>query len=215
MRKLALKMSVSVDGFVGGPKGEIDWVFRSLDAAATAWIVETLWQTGLHIMGSRTFQDMAAWWPRSTEAFAPPMNEIPKAVFTRKPGGTPLDATTTTALSNATALRGDALDAKHISPHAASWAEAYVARGDLATEIATLKRQPGKDILAHGGASFARSLASLGLIDEYRLLVHPVALGQGLPLFADLPRPLDLKLVSATSFPGGCVAQIYRPAAAG
>jgi len=215
MRQLVLKMSVSVDGFVGGPTGEIDWVFRSLDAGATAWIVETLWQAGLHIMGSRTFQDMAAWWPSSTEAFAPPMNEIPKAVFTRKPGGTPLDPATTTALRNATALRDDALDAKHISPHAASWAEAYVGRGDLAIEIAALKRQNGKDILAHGGASFARSLASLGLIDEYRLLVHPVALGQGLPLSADLPRPLDLKLVSATSFPGGCVAQVYRPAASG
>ena len=215
MRRLILKMSVSVDGFVGGPKGDVDWIFSSLDEAATAWIVDTISAVGLHIMGSRTFQDMAAWWPNSTEAIAPPMNEIPKAVFTRKPGGTPLDPATTTALRNATALRGDTLDAKHISPHGASWAEAYVARGDLATEIAALKQQSGKDMLAHGGASFARSLASLGLIDEYRLLVHPVALGQGLPLSADLPRPLDLKRVSATSFPGGCVAQVYRPAASG
>ncbi|HVJ41645.1 MAG TPA: dihydrofolate reductase family protein [Dongiaceae bacterium] len=215
MRRLVLKMSVSVDGFVGGPKGEVDWVFRSLDDGATAWIVETLWQAGLHIMGSRTFQDMIAWWPTSTEVFAPPMNEIPKAVFTRKPGGTPLDTATTTALENATALRGGALDATGTSPHAASWAKAYVARGDLGAEITALKEQPGKDILAHGGAGFAGSLVRLGLIDEYRLLVHPVALGRGLPLFADLPQPRDLKLVSATAFGGGCVAHVYRPGAVG
>ncbi|HWT99626.1 MAG TPA: dihydrofolate reductase family protein [Terriglobales bacterium] len=211
MRRLMLKMSVSIDGFVGGPQGEVDWVFRHLDDAATAWTVETISHVGLHIMGSRTFQDMVAWWPTSTEVFAPPMNAIPKAVFTRKPSGTPLDATTTTALKNAAASRGGAPDAKQLSPDAASWAAAYVASGDLATEIAALKRQPGKDMLAHGGASFARSLVRLGLIDEYRLLVHPVALGQGLPLFAELEQPRDLKLVSVTAFAGGCVAHVYRP----
>jgi dihydrofolate reductase len=57
MRQLVLQMQVSVDGFVGGPNGELDWVFRSMDA--TAWIVEHVWKAGHHIMGSRTFQDMA------------------------------------------------------------------------------------------------------------------------------------------------------------
>src|SRR5262249_14605039 len=161
-----------------------DWIFRSHDEAATAWTVETISIVGLHIMGSRTFQDMMAWWPASTEVFAAAMNEIPKAVFTRRPAGTPLDPATSTALQNAKARRGDAQDATSLSPHAASWAEAYIARGDLAAEITALKQQAGKDILAHGGAGFARSLVRLGLIDEYRLLVHPVVLGQGLPLFA-------------------------------
>jgi riboflavin biosynthesis pyrimidine reductase len=71
------------------------------------------------------------------------------------------------------------------SPNAASWAEAQIANGDLATEIGRLKQQPGKDIVAHGGAGFAQSIARLGLIDEYRLVVHPVALGAGLSLFTD------------------------------
>src|SRR6185503_20634961 len=102
MRQLILKMSMSVDSFVGGPNGEIDWIFKRYDAGATAWTLETLWQAGVHIMGSRTFRDMAAHWPRSTEPIAAPMNEIPKVVFTRKG----LDqAATTQALADATPLR--------------------------------------------------------------------------------------------------------------
>ena len=84
MRKLILKMSISADGFVGGPNGEIDWIFRSVDESVSKWTVDTLWQAGLHIMGSRTFHDMASYWPTSDEPFAAPMNEIPKVVFTRK-----------------------------------------------------------------------------------------------------------------------------------
>jgi dihydrofolate reductase len=76
MRKLILKMSVSIDGFVAGPNGEADWIFRSMDEEGARWTVDTLWEAGLHLMGSRTYCDMAAWWPTSTEIFAPVMNEI-------------------------------------------------------------------------------------------------------------------------------------------
>jgi dihydrofolate reductase len=62
----------------------------------------------------------------------------------------------------------------------AEWADPRIARGDLAQEIATLKREPGKDMLAWGGAAFAQSLGRLGLVEEYRLILQPVALGQGL-----------------------------------
>ena len=85
MRELILKMSISIDGFVAGPNGEVGWVFGP-DQAARAWTVETISNASLHIMGSRTFHDMAAYWPTSTEVFAPPMNEIPKAVFSRQGG---------------------------------------------------------------------------------------------------------------------------------
>ena len=84
--------------------------------------------------------------------------------------------------------------------------------GDLAEEVAKLKAQEGKPIIAHGGASFARSLVAEGLIDQYDLLVHPVALGKGLPVFSDLAMPRPLKLMSSRAFPAGSVAQIYRPA---
>lgn len=208
MRKLILKMSVSVDGFVGGPSGEIDWIFKSFDAGATAWTVDTLWQAGAHIMGSRTFRDMAAYWPTSSEPFAAPMNDIPKLVFSRT--GSLGEVSTTRALEDATRLRKES-EAPVTPAKASSWTKATIASGDLAEEIARLKQQPGKPVLAHGGASFARSLVQHGLVDEYHLLAHPIALGHGLPLFSGLAKPLDLKLLSATSFDGGAVAHIYQP----
>ena len=209
MRQLILKMSLSLDGFVGGPNGEIDWIFKSFDEGTAAWTMATIWQAGAHLMGSRTFRDMAAYWPTSTEPFAAPMNEIPKIVFSRK--ASVGEASTTRALEDATRLRkdGGALVTPAI---AASWAEPTIASGDLAEEIARFKQQSGKPLLAHGGASFAQSLVKHGLVDEYHLLVHPVALGRGLPLFSGLAKPLDLKLVKATTFEAGAVAHIYRPA---
>jgi dihydrofolate reductase len=213
MRKLMMKMSVSVDGFVGGINGEIDWIFKNTDEASTAWIVGLCREAGLHIMGSKTFHDMASYWPTATDAIAAPMNEIPKALFTKK-GFTGIDpARTTTAVENArkfNAARG-ILPNTDQSPAAASWAEARVFDGDLAEGIRTLKAEPGKPILAHGGAGFMRSLIATGLIDEYHLLIHTAALGAGLPIFTGLARPLDLKLVDVKVFPGGAVAHTYHP----
>lgn len=183
MRKLILKMSVSVDGFVGGPRGETDWIADSLDEGASDWLVDTLWDAGVHLMGGNTYRAMAAHWPASTEVFAAPMNAIPKFVFSRS-------------------LEADQ----------AAWPDSWIVDGDLADEIGRLKRLPGRDLLAHGGAGFARSLAQLGLIDEYRLLVHPVMLGAGVPLFAALDAPRKLRLAGVTPFAGGAVAKVYRPA---
>jgi dihydrofolate reductase len=213
MRRLILKMSMSVDGFVGSVDGNIDWIFKSTDDVATNWILDLLRDTGLHIMGSRTFQDMAAFWPTSTEPFAAPMNAIPKVVFSRK-AHIDLDRKeTTTALVDASRRRlaegGGALPDE--PSNLGNWRNAPVASGDLAEEVARLKQMPGKDILAHGGAGFAQSLAERNLIDEYRLLVHPVVLGRGLSLFGAVPEPRKLRLVSATAFPAGAIAQVYRP----
>ena len=210
MRELVLKMSMSVDGFVGSPDGGIKWVFSN-DPEAIAWTVSTVWNASLHIMGSRTFHDMAAYWPTSTEVFAAPMNQIPKAVFSRQGGGVLGAANPTAALRDARANAGTGQPAP-LQPGAESWAQAYVASGELAEEIAKLKAAEGKPIVAHGGAGFARSLVASGLIDRYALLVHPIALGAGLPLFSDLASPRPLSLVSSTAFPGGAVAQVYRPA---
>jgi dihydrofolate reductase len=215
MRRLALQMQVSVDGFVAGPNGELDWVFRSLGDDATAWIVERLWQAGVHIMGRRTYHDMAAHWPTSTEPYAAPMNQIPKVVFSRKGVLEPAGAATARALEDASRNREarGGRSASAVSSVVEEWARSRVAGGELAEEIARLKRESGKEILAHGGASFAQSLAQSGLVDEYRLVVHPVVLGRGLPLFSGLSGPLDLQLVSATPFASGTVAQVYRTAA--
>jgi len=95
----------------------------------------------------------------------------------------------------------------------ADWPQSTIARGDLATEITALKREPGQDLIAWGGAAFAQSLTRHRLVDEYRLVVQPVALGDGLPLFAGLTAPFVLDLLEARAYADGAVLHIYRPAA--
>lgn len=194
MRKLIMKMSVSVDGFVAGPKGENDWIFKTGNEASAAWSVEQSWEAGLIIMGSKSFQMMAPYWPTATGPFAAPMNAIPKAVFTQK------------------GFAGVDIPSAQQSPAAASWAEARIFDGDLAEGIRTLKAEPGKPIVAIGGAGFMRSLVATGLIDEYYIVTHPVLLGAGLPIFTDLAEPLYLKLVNTKTFPTGIIVHIYHPA---
>lgn len=201
MRELVLKMSMSVDGFVASPDGGAQWMMASRDDKAAEWSAGAIAEASLHIMGSRTFRVMAGYWPTATTVFAPPMNRIPKAVFSRQ-GASILQEIGAPAAPGA----GEA------QPGADSWMHAEVASGDLAGEIVRLKAGEGKPIIAHGGASFARSLVALGVVDRYVLLVHPVALGQGLPLFSELPAPRAFELVSSTRFPRGAVAQVYRPA---
>jgi dihydrofolate reductase len=141
------------------------------------------------------------------------MNEIPKAVFTQKgfKGFDPKQ--TTTAVKSARQYNAaiGILPSDASSPAAVSWAEARVFDGDLAQGIRKLKAEQGKPILAHGGAGFMRSLIATGLIDQFNLLIHPVALGAGMPIFNGLSKPLDLKLVDVKVFPGGAVAHTYHP----
>ena len=94
---------------------------------------------------------------------------------------------------------------------AAEWAGSRIARGDLTAEIAALKSESGGEVMVHGGAAFVQALSRLGLIDEYRLVILPVALGSGLPLFKDLGRPLRVDLAEAKSFPDGTVIHVYQP----
>jgi dihydrofolate reductase len=182
------------------------------DQEAKAWGVEYIWNASLHIMGSRSFHDMASYWPTSTDQFAPPMNQIPKAVFSRQGPAILRKVNTTAALDEARAVNAGTGQSAEPQPGAGSWAEAYVASGDLAEEIAKLKAQEGKPIIAHGGVSFARSLVAQGLVDQFALVVAPVALGKGLPLFSELAAPTPLKLMSSKAFPGDAVTQIYRAA---
>ncbi len=212
-RKLVLKMSISLDGFIAGPNREVDWIFRTVGGEdSTQWVLSMLREAGVHIMGSRSYYDMAAFWPFSDMPMALPMNVIPKIIFSRKGirDGTQVDQVTP-APAEARARNAE----RHgVTPTAAvlqSWAAPGVARGDLVEEILRLKEQPGNFILAHGGAQFAQSLAASVLIDEYRLVIHPVVLGQGQPLFSQLRSPVDLRLISATPFRSGVVAAVYQP----
>jgi dihydrofolate reductase len=211
-RKLVLKMSVSLDGFVCGPNGEIDWIFRTSAPDSQAWVVNTLREADAHLMGSRTYADMASFWPFSDTPFTASMNDIPKIIFSRNGKDGAHVAGVTRALADAKADRGQQRGVTPSEEVLLSWAEPTILSGELAEEIRRLKDQPGNILLAHGGARFAQSLVATGLIDEYRLAIHPVVLGQGKPLFSALSRPADLRLASATTFSSGSIGTVYHPA---
>lgn len=204
MRKIVLQMQISRDGFVADANRGIDWIFESIDPAATEWIVARIAEASAHAMGSRTFVDMKAHWPTSTEPYAAPMNEIPKIVFSRSGLS---GATTTRALADASARTPPS----RAAGNGASWANPRVLGGALVDDVTRLKQESGREILVHGGASFARSLVATGLVDEYRLIVHPIALGHGLPIFSELAAPLRFALVESERFGSGIVANVLRP----
>lgn len=138
-------------------------------------------------MGRKAFCEMAPFWPTAGGVLAAPMNEIPKIVFSKK-----------------------GFDPARISS-AKSWAEAKVITGDLAEEIANLKKQTGKDLIAHGGVEFAQNLVQTGLIDEFCIAMHPVAAGSGFGLFEKLKKPLYLKLIETKVFGTGAMVHVCRP----
>ena len=142
-------MSFSLDGYVAPVDGSTDWVAAGRSADGARWTVETLSNAGKHLVGATTYKSWASYWPGASGPFAKAMNEIPKAVF-----------------SNSLA--------------SADSGEATIAAGDLSEAITRLKQERSDGyLLAHGRVRFARSLAETGLIDEYRLVVHPVVLGAG------------------------------------
>jgi dihydrofolate reductase len=181
MRDVILYMSMSVDGFVDSDR-EHPGVAIAEGAELKQWKLDRISKAGAHLMGRVTYQQMSSYWPQSDDPYAAPMNAIPKVVFSRTLG-----------------------DAE------ATWPVTTIARGDLATEIAAIKAEPGPEVIVWGGGRFAGALAAADLIDEYRLLVQPLALGQGRGLFDKLPDSRRLTLIEALSFPSGVVVHVYRP----
>jgi dihydrofolate reductase len=202
MRELILKMFISLDGFVGSTDGDNSWMINP-DPVAKAWAVEKAWDASLILVGDRTFQHWAGYWPTATDDFSAPINQIPKAVFSRQ-GPAILEA------ARAATDKARAAQPGKVQPGAESWAQAYVASGDLATEVAKLKAEDGKPMVAYGGAGFARSLIAHNLVDQFDLAHIPVVLGQGLTIFTELSRPRRLTVVSSKAFPKGTVVQSYR-----
>jgi dihydrofolate reductase len=173
---------MSLDGFIALEGTEFDArALELVDPLRDQWMVDSLNQAGVHVMGRTTYESMAGYWPHSTEVFAEPMNRVPKVVFSR-------------SLERAT--WGD---------------DTRILRGDLATEVAALKAEPaGGVVLAHGGARFDQSLAAADLVDEYRLVVYPFVVGSGTALFAGVTTPRHLALEEVVTFPSGCMAVVYR-----
>jgi dihydrofolate reductase len=192
MRELILKMAVSLDGYVCGPNREFDWVPRFATSRGMEWTANHLREAGALLLGRSAYCDMASNWPTSTSLAAPTMNELPKIVFSK-------NATFDPARLN---LPADVAQTK-------SWAQARILTGDLAEEIRALKSEPGKPLMALGGATFAQHLVETGLVDEFRLGVFPIALGRGMPLFSRLGHELVLELVESVNL-GGTVGLVYR-----
>ena len=180
MRNVVLYMSMSLDGYVASEREHPGIAIP--DAELKQWKLDRISKAGAHLMGRKTYEEMSSYWPQSDDAYAHPMNDIPKIVFS-----------------------------KTLNDTDASWPTSRVARGELATEIAAIKAEPGPDVIAWGGAAFAGALAAADLIDEYRLQIPPLVLGEGKALFSRLPESRHLNLVEATSFPSGTVVHIYQP----
>lgn len=176
MASLVLKMAVSLDGYVAPPDGSTDWATAGRSPDGASWTLETVSNAGMHLMGSATYAGWAGFWPNAPGPFAKPMNDIPKVVFSN-------------------------------SLQYADWAATTIVSGDLTEAVTRLKReQTSGYLLAQGGSRFARSLVETGLIDEYRLVIHPVVLGAGERLFT---APLTIEPVSTTVFSGGAVAHVF------
>ena len=210
MRKLMLKMSISLDGFCADsdPDGPQKWLFDTVDDHSNAWEISFLKNAGYHAMGHTTYRIMAGFWPVANDGFSGLMNSIPKLIFTRKGLDADDALITHRAVEQARANpSGKAIPSEEVIR---SWTQPRVAQGDLGDEIAKLKREDGQDIVAYGGASFAQSLIELDVVDDYRFLIHPVILGNGLPVFTRAKRMLALELVEERRFPKGAVAHVYN-----
>jgi dihydrofolate reductase len=182
-RRLILHMSVSLDGFVGGEDGTIDWLTPpdGLDhgAARHRFNLEMIGQAGLIIVGRGAYQQMAPAWSSSDSPMAQLINRLPKVVFS------------------------DSLEE-------VEWENARLNDAPLEEEIPRLKGESGGDIVVFGGGHIAHSLIRARLVDEYRLTVHPVALGSGISLMHGLPEPQRFELVGATVYADGSVTQVLR-----
>ena len=175
---------VTIDGFFAGPNGETDW--HKYDEEMSANSIRLMKSLGLVIFGRLTYDLMAGYWPtpkgiQSEPAVADIMNNIPKIVFSK-------------TLRNV--------------KDGPVWKNVTVLSDLRADDINKIKEQKGKDIAILGSGTIVRQLTNLGLIDEYRLILNPIVLETGKPLFKDYP---DLRLLGIRSFRNGNVLLTYKP----
>ncbi len=173
MRKVIYSMGVSLDGFIAGPGGEIDW--SAPDEELHRFHNQQARETGAQLCGRKLYEEMVYWetadekpsLPEHELEFARIWKDLPKIVFSK----------------TLEKVEGNA----------------RLVRDGVAEEVAKLKGQPGKD-LAVGGAGLASTFIKLGLVDEYRLFVSPVVLGGGTPYFPALEERINLELVETQTF---------------
>ncbi len=186
MRKLILQMQITMDGFIAGPNGEMDFMVWDWDEEAKNYVSEITDSMDCILLGRILAQGFIPYWEKIVSDPADPqylfgkkMNDTPRVVFSRK--------------------------LKEIA-----WNNATLANGELSDEIKRLKNQNGKNIIAYGGGTFVSSLIKEGLVDEFQLFVNPVALGNGMSIFKELGSKQNLTLIKAIPFDCGIVALNYE-----
>jgi len=173
---------MSIDGYIAGPNGEIDWIIRNWDGELKKYVYNLTLPADCIVIGKNLAHHFIDHWQErhkenSGDIFARKMVDTPKMVFSR-------------------------------TLKTLSWKNTKLVKGDLAEEILRLKKMKGKDIIAYGGVAFLSSLIKTGLVDEYNLFINPVLLGDGKSIFknSDFAR---LNLVYSSSFDCGVTALCY------
>jgi len=184
MRKLKLQMQTSVNGFVAGPNGEMDWMLWDWDDELKARVNALTKPVDCILLGRKLAEGfIPAWQGRVDDpeegAFAHKMLDTPKVVFSRTLSASP-------------------------------WPNTTVARGELADEVRRLKNATGGDIIAYGGATFVSDLIRHNLIDEYHFFVNPTAIDTGMSIFRHGRH--RLAALSSKSFKCGIIELTYAPA---
>lgn len=184
MRKIKLQMQVSIDGFVAGPNGEMDWMVWNWDDALTQYVKELTTPVDTILLGRVLAQGFIPHWAAAAANpdaadFEQKMHETHKVVFTK-------------TLENN------------------EWSNTDLAKGNLAEEITTLKSLPGKDIIVYGGSNFVSNLIKNDLIDEYHFFINPMILGSGMPIFQAAADKNTLKLLHTKSFECGIAVLCYQ-----
>lgn len=180
MRKLKLQVQISIDGYVAGPNGEMDWMVWDWDENLKKYAEDITENVDCIVLGRKLAQGFIPHWAsHPMEEGADKINNSKKVVFTKT-----LDKS--------------------------EWDNTVLAKGNLADEITKLKKQNGKDIIVYGGATFVSELIKQGLIDEFHLFINPTAIGSGMTIFKEIEGKLNLTLVKSTSFDCGIVVLNYE-----
>lgn len=182
--KLIVTMWMTLDGFIAGPDGELDWILG--DDEMSDYEIGLISELDTLLLGRKTYAEFYAYWSEK----GPPKEGWEKT-FAKK-----INALHKIAVSKAL--------------NTAEWSDSKIMAEIAPDKISKLKDDSKKGILIYGSASIVQQLSNLGLIDEYQLLVHPILLSKGKKLFQDVDK-IDLKLVSSKAFKSGVMVLTYQP----